>query len=178
MAVDVILTIASRGFRILGSGTRSTRTSFVACQTNAFIRSPLRRWRRGARTLVVIEDRLFAARLARDGRHLAGFHQLLEPPQVFADCRRGIVAEHPRDGRADLAGRRVVLHPHAYFGPAPGGEGREAHRSGIDDVGAGEGAPGNHFTRDLVDDLGLPLDGPAAGRLHDPARAPVVDLGN
>src|SRR3954465_9384496 len=173
MAVDVILTIASRGFRILGSGTRSTRTSFVACQTNAFIRSPFGDAGAEARaTLVVIEDRLFAARLARDGRHLAGFHQLLEPPQVFADCRRGIVAEPPRDGRADLAGRRVVLHPHAYFGPAPGGEGREAHRSGIDDVGAGEGAPGNHFTRVLVDDLGLPLDSPAAGRLHDPARAP------
>ena len=39
-ACVVILTIASRGLRIFGSGTRSTRTSLVACQTSAFISSP------------------------------------------------------------------------------------------------------------------------------------------
>ena len=41
MAVVVILMIASRGLRIVGSGTRSTRTSFVACQTSAFMISSL-----------------------------------------------------------------------------------------------------------------------------------------
>src|SRR5690349_1492856 len=36
IAVSVILTIASRGFRILGSGTSSTRTSFFPYQQVAF----------------------------------------------------------------------------------------------------------------------------------------------
>src|SRR5574338_1613165 len=39
IAVDVIFTMASRGFRISGSGTRSTRTSFLPCQTRALMHS-------------------------------------------------------------------------------------------------------------------------------------------
>src|ERR1044072_3127787 len=41
MAVDLILTIASRRLRIFGSGTCSTLTSFLSCQQFALIYIPL-----------------------------------------------------------------------------------------------------------------------------------------
>src|SRR4051812_15400299 len=169
MAVVVILTMASRPLRIFGSGTRSTRTSFVACHTNAFIETSLS---------VVVENGLPAARLAFDRGNLAGFHQLFEPPEVFTDRLRRLVAEQPRDGRTGLAARRIILKADADFSAAAAGGRFEMDGSGADDRRAGQRAPSDQLAGYLVVDLGLPLHRSAAGRLRDPVRAPRIDLGD
>src|SRR2546423_4301160 len=102
MAVEVMRTIASRGFRILGSGTSSTRTSVLPYQQVAFIEnSPfvLLRWAaRQATTrgsefcLRPNEIVVFAgctagpsSRLAFSARDLASFNKLLETVQIHVD---------------------------------------------------------------------------------------------
>src|SRR5712671_5699135 len=103
MAVDVMRTIASRGLRIAGSGTRSTRTSLVPCHTSAFMMSSVSR---------VVENGLPAARLSIGGGRLARFHERLESAQIFTNRLIGFVAEHPRDRRTDFSARRIVLKVH------------------------------------------------------------------
>src|SRR6187200_1112328 len=119
-------TMASRGLRIFGSGTLSTRTSLVACHTKAFITPP---------ALVVVEDRLPSARLAHGRRDLAGLQQLLEAAQIFPDGLVRLVTQHPGDRRADPPGRRVVLHVEIHLCAAVGTGRFEMDRAGADDVG-------------------------------------------
>src|SRR3954469_12553052 len=80
IAVDVMRTIASRGFRIDGSGTCWTPIRLVPSQQTALIGAlpharGADRWRRRATagTLPTSEQPLSAARLA--GLRLSGFHQ-------------------------------------------------------------------------------------------------------
>ena len=94
---------------------------------------------------------------------LARLHELLEAPQILADHLRRLMAEQPGDGRADLAGRRVVLQAHVHLGASSTEGGLEAHRSGADDVRALERPPGDQLAGNLVDDLGVPLDGAPPG---------------
>jgi hypothetical protein len=53
--------------------------------------------------------------------------------------------------------------------------GVEADGAGALDIGAGKGLPGDHFARVLVDDLGIPFVGLAAGALEDPVRMTVIE---
>src|SRR4051794_27531252 len=79
IAVSVTLMIASRGFRIVGSGTRSTRTSSVPYQQRAFM--PL------------LAASCLPSGLTGRGRHFAGLQQLFEAAEVFANLGLGIGAE-------------------------------------------------------------------------------------
>src|SRR4029079_4917271 len=71
MAVEVTRTIASRGLRISGSGTFSTRTSCFPFQHSAFIVTP--------------PGSPATRGLPLGRRYLPSFHDLLEVPQVLAD---------------------------------------------------------------------------------------------
>src|SRR5579871_1311303 len=93
IAVEVILMIASRGFRILGSGTCPIRTSFLPYQHSAFINP--------------FPSRL-AARLPVSGGDLTGLHQALEATQIVLDLNRGLLTEQLRGPRADHAARQIV----------------------------------------------------------------------
>ena len=81
--------MASRGLRIFGSGTRSTRTSFVPYQQSAFMRRP-RGWPVGR-------------------RDFAGFQQLFESAQVLADLACPRPAACSRAASPELAAGRAVL---------------------------------------------------------------------
>src|SRR3954467_8609509 len=107
MAVVVILTIASRGLRIAGSGTVSTRIFSLPSQHTARI-----------------EDSL-GGRCSGD---LAGLEQLFEVPQVFANGLRGLPAAERGDKRTRLACRRRVLEVHAHLGAPPATHRIEIHR--------------------------------------------------
>src|SRR4051812_4871232 len=118
MHVEVMRTIASRGLRILGSGTFSTFTLYGLHQVTAFMMfAPsvgvvvVLSWR-GCRALAIpsITGRGRArvtcssspsarrfhagpARLSLRRGHLAGFHQAFKPSQVFSDLAGGVLAE-------------------------------------------------------------------------------------
>src|SRR4051812_12813263 len=95
MALVVILTMASCGLRILGSGTCSTRTSSLPYQQIAFINLFL---------LLV----LVAARLALNGRDFPGFQYALEPEQIRGQRRVGIFSKQFAKRRGPFApGRRI-----------------------------------------------------------------------
>src|SRR5262245_64353008 len=112
MAVVVIRTMASRVLMILGSGTRSTATSFLPRQHRArmgvlrFGCVRLAASRRRARTCRA-RLRLAANRselpppvgLSLGGGDFTRFEHLLEPPHVGAGLGLGGFAEHPGDLR-------------------------------------------------------------------------------
>src|SRR5688572_12642531 len=127
IAVEETRTIASRAFRIRGSGTSSIRTFFFSIQQLAFIgrSSALHRFRRRLRGMRPPVD----ARVGPD--HLADFHHLLEPPQVLADLEAGLLAEQPGDDGADLPRRRVVGQAHAHLGAPAARRVQETHGPGV-----------------------------------------------
>src|SRR5581483_5131704 len=111
IAVVVMRTIASRGFRIVGSGTSSTRTSSFPYQQSASISPPV--W------------------LPVDRRQLARFHLALEPAQIFAHLNVGLFAKQLGDRRARSAEWRIVGEPHVHLGPTVRRRLLESHRAGI-----------------------------------------------
>src|SRR6185436_16375529 len=93
MALAVTRTIASRGFRIFGSGTDSTRTSWRPCQQSARMALAA------------------AARLTRGGRRLAGLEQRARLAQRVDDQALRRAAHDAREHRAERAAGRHVLEP-------------------------------------------------------------------
>src|SRR4051794_3587466 len=91
MAVEVIFTIASRGLRISGSGTFSTRISCLPYQQVALITFYLsRKWFSfgipglSPDKVIVFPGSTFrsSSRLPFCPGNLTGFHELLEPVQL------------------------------------------------------------------------------------------------
>src|SRR6476469_1349335 len=104
MAVEVTRTIASRGLRISGSGTVSTRTSRAS-------------------------SRILDA--PRGGGDLPGLHPLLEAAQVLAHL---MVAALPQQGHRRLsepARGQLVAQQHLHLGAAPARGRGEAHRARV-----------------------------------------------
>src|SRR3954453_19308436 len=96
MAVEVIFTIASRSFRIFGSGTSSTWTVLRPDQTVARISDPrlleLFVVERLGRALLELALEELALGRGVGARDLAGLDQLLEPPQVVLGLRERLRA--------------------------------------------------------------------------------------
>src|SRR3954462_10388297 len=115
MQVEVMRTIASRGLRILGSGTFSTFTLYGLHQVTAFMTFATSADRdsnprgAGASRPRVVKNKTRAlepaprcrrssarrfrtrpARLAVGRRNLAGLHHALEPAEVFFDLAGGV----------------------------------------------------------------------------------------
>src|ERR1044071_687531 len=142
MAVEVTFTIASRLLRIFGSGTCSTRTSFLPYQQFALITSPLffrslllklpraraqadaERLRRPLLGVALADER------AGGGDDLAQLDDLLEAAQVDLHLRVRVFAEELGEERADGAARRVVVEPDVDDRAAPPDRGLEAHGAG------------------------------------------------
>src|SRR3954462_7060474 len=113
IAVVVILMIASRGLRIAGSGTVSTRIFSVPSQHTARITGSLCR---------------------RCSRNLAGFEQLFEVPEIFPDRLGWLTAEKLGDQRTGLPGRRRVLQMYGDLRRTLAAHRVEVHRSSRHDV--------------------------------------------
>src|ERR1700733_3585549 len=93
MAVEVMRMIASRGFRIRGSGTSSTRSCSFPYQTFAFISVSASIAVRQAPTARRAADEAAASRgLPVGGGYLSAFQQLLEATQILVDPRLRILA--------------------------------------------------------------------------------------
>src|SRR5215207_1452028 len=183
MAVEVIFTMASRLLRIFGSGTCSTRTSFLPYQQFALITSPLY-----CRPLLLkppaaqtdaerLRRPLLGVALARQspvGRDdLAQLDDLLEAAQVDLHLPVRVFAQELREERADGPARRVVVEPDVDDRAAPADRRLEAHRARGLDLRAFERAPRDQLVRAVFGDFGVPLDA-AARRLRDPVRAPLA----
>src|SRR3954454_6602119 len=100
----VTRTMASRGFRISGSGTRSARTSLTPFQQIAFIASPS------------LHQRLAAGRLTFDRRDLARLDELLQPAQRAAHELRGRGPDQLAQEAPDGAAPEAVRDGHAHLG--------------------------------------------------------------
>src|ERR1044071_6242571 len=153
MAVELILTIASRRFMIFGSGTCSTLTSCLPYQQFALITSPF---------LVLLpaadadaqrlRGALLRVALARHGRvrddDLAGLDDLLEAAQVCLQLPVGLLAEELRDERADRTARRAVIYLDVDDRAAPARRALQADRAGVLNLRAFERAPRDQLVRD------------------------------
>src|SRR3954447_23140920 len=108
MAVDVIFTIASRSFRIVGSGTSSTCTVLRPDQTVARMSDPrlleLRLVERlgGALLQLALGELALGRRVG--ARDLAGLDELLEAPQVVLRLCERVRAGQLLRHLAELAG--------------------------------------------------------------------------
>src|SRR5688572_28941670 len=102
-----------------------------------------------------------------------GLDDLFEAAKVFADLRGGIAPHQLCDRGADSSSRRAVLQPRPH--PRAARDLVKVHRSGADHVRSFDRAPADHLVRDLVDDLGVPLDVHAGRALRAPARKRVGD---
>src|SRR3712207_3019772 len=184
MAVEVIFTIASRLLRIFGSGTCSTRTSFLPYQQFAFITPPLslsaaaelprgrappdaERLRRPLLRVTLARQR------AVGDDDLPQLDDLLEAAQVGLHLPIGVLAEELGEEGADGAARRAVVEPDVDDRPAAADRGLEAHRARGLDLRALQRAPGDAAVRLVLGQLGVPLDA-AARRLRDPVRTPLA----
>src|SRR5215207_10450561 len=187
MAVEVIFTMASRLLRIFGSGTCSTRTSFLPYQQFALITSPLfccplllklsrahadaERLRRPLLGVALTHQRPVG------DDHLAQLDDLLEAAQVDLHLRARVFAEELREERADRAARRVVVELDVDDRAAPADRRLEAHRARGLDLRAFERAPRDELVRAVFGDLGVPLDAAARGLRH-PVRATLAGHGH
>src|SRR5690606_11586103 len=190
IAVDVIFTIASRGFSSFGIGTSSTRMSCLPYQQIAFMcRSLLRlvgaasRAALRARSLsdafaqpiVVATGRAARAAggLAFRARDLAGLEQLLDAKQGDLGLFPWRYAEQLRDRFAGSSARQLVVELDANDGASIRRRALEAHAPRARHVSAGQRSPCDQRARLLVDDLGIPLDPVSRRTFCDPMRAPV-----
>src|SRR4051794_10458796 len=111
--------MASRGLRISGSGTVSTRMSVLPFQQTALMgvlpasAEALLSSRVGSDGVVEVADqRARAVGLAVGGRDLAGLHELLEAPQVLAALLLGGALQHLAHRLAERGA--ADLHAHAH----------------------------------------------------------------
>src|SRR5581483_2946142 len=135
MALAATRTIASRGFRIFGSGTDSTRTSCRPCQQSA--RMPL----------------AAAARLPRGGRCLAGLEEGARAAQRVDDDALRRAAGDAREHCAERAPRRHVLQPRGDDRAAAAGRVAELERAEAQQPLAAQRAPGELVAVARADDI-------------------------
>src|SRR6185436_18603163 len=181
MAVDVTRMMASRGLTIPGSGTVATRTSCLPCQVNA--RIEVSSVKGDARGLV---DRRASGCVGATGYvgvhprggDLAGFHELLEAPQVAACLNLWLALEQPGDQLADGAGRRVVGDCRGHQRAASAGRIAKVDPATVRHVGPGRGFPADQLVRNILDDHRVPLDCGTRRGAHDPMRTALVELGD
>src|SRR2546430_1167224 len=121
--------MASRGLRILGSGTVATRTSFLPYQQSAFIIC-----------LLVLRA---CRRLTCGRRRLARFHELFEAAQAFVKVLPGCLAAECRDDGAESAPGRVVFHAAPDEGAPPARRCFKTHAAGLAHVRTRQRAPGD-----------------------------------
>src|SRR3569833_2739647 len=102
--------IASRGFRMRGSGTSSTRSFSLPYQTFAFILGSGSIAAGQAPTARRAADHAAPPRGLTVGRgDLAGFQQLLEPTQILRGLCLRVLPQHLRARRSEAPAHRAVV---------------------------------------------------------------------
>src|SRR3954468_24401112 len=161
IAVEVIRTMASRWFRIFGSGTSRTSTLLRPAQVFALTR-PLPSRARSPTAVAPDAAGTLAGPLAPRGAvgpdHLAGLQHLLEPAQVVVELLMRFLAEVLGDRLADRAARNVVRQDDVHLGAHTVRGGHEPDRTGVRHVGVPGRPPRDLLAGRLVDDLRVPLD--------------------
>src|SRR5262249_55089709 len=124
--------IASRGFRMRGSGTSSTRSFSLPYQTFAFMPYSGSVAAGQAPTARRAANQAAPAGGLTVGRgDLAGFQQLLEATQILLDLCLRVLPQQVRQGGGGAAADRAVMNAESDNGAAPLGSGLENHRAGV-----------------------------------------------
>src|SRR6476469_9166224 len=135
--------IASRGFRMRGSGTSSTRSFSFPYQTFAFMWCSASIAAGQAPTACRAADHAAPARGLTVGRgDLTGFQQLLEPAQILLDLCLRVLPQQLRQRCGEAPANRAVVNAQPHDGAAPLRSRLEDHRAGIWQLRAVERAPG------------------------------------
>src|SRR5579864_2154040 len=175
IAVRVISMMASRGLRIFGSGTVSTRTSSLPYQQSAFISLVSRTWDNcllahnplRAHLLVgtaVTAGRLdhggdlgaAAMRLPVGGGDFAGFHKFFEAAQILANLLLRFFSEEHGESYAQLARGRPVEQLNPHFRTASLWAWLEPHRALVLDLRTRQRTPGDKLVLPFLHNFGLP----------------------
>src|SRR4051794_40539645 len=177
IAVEVIRTMASRLFRIFGSGTSRTSTELRPAQVFALMPPLPSRARRPTAAAPDAAGTPCGPACPRGPvgpDHLAGLQHLLEPAQIVVELLVRFLAEVLGDRLADRATRNVVHQDDMYLGAHTVRGRHEPDRTGVRHVGVPGRAPRDLLTGRLVDDLRVPLDIGAERGAGDPVAGPVA----
>src|SRR4051812_17514131 len=144
MAVSVILTMASRGFKIFGSGTSLTSSFCFPYQQFAFINSlVLNSEADGNARLYVAYLRLSSRTLALCGGNFARFNDCLEAPEIHLCLDTRFFSEQFRNRGTKLAPRRVVVNGSFHNRAVFCCRFLKLHGTGVRDIGFRQRLPGN-----------------------------------
>src|SRR3569833_2974293 len=169
--------IASRGFRMRGSGTSSTRSFSLPYQTFAFILGSGSIAAGQAPTARRAADHAAPPRGLTEGRgDLAGFQQLLEPTQILLDLCLRVLPQQLRARCRAASTHRAVADTQPHDGAAPLRSRLEINRAGVGQLRPVERAPGERRARAVLSDFTVPLQPRAGGALGDPVETALINL--
>src|SRR5690349_6864055 len=141
--------MASRGLRILGSGTVSTRTSPLPCQHTAFIvRLP---YPSSAGYC------LRSLHVVRCCWGFTGFDNLFETAQILFELLFGEGLEEVGNGHAHHAAWRRIFEPHPHLSATAIREFPETYGAGVIHIRPRQGTPGQQGIFPFGDNVGVPL---------------------
>src|SRR3569833_2476657 len=124
--------IASRGFRMRGSGTASSRSFSLPYQTFAFILGSGSIAAGQAPTARRAADHAAPPRGLTVGRGVfAGFQQLLEPTQILLDLCLRVLPQQLRERYREATTHRAVVDTQPHDGAASLGSRLENNRAGV-----------------------------------------------
>src|SRR5215471_16728157 len=167
MAVEVTLTIASREFRILGSGTCSTLIFRLPCQQFARIAISL------SRDLVQPGDAASPPSRFSLGRdRFAGLDHLLKAAQLLVDDLRGPLA----DQRSSLHAKwgLAEIHSDANDRPAMSRSCGELHFTGVGQLRFGKRSPTDCAAGHIFYHLGFPFHARSVRQFRNPVGGPLT----
>src|SRR5207249_7399761 len=151
----------SRGLRIFGSGTVSTRTSPLPYQHTAFILCPPCPFSAGYA--------LCHLRIVRCWG-LARLDNLFETAQILFELLFSESLEEVANCHSHHAAWRCIFEPHPHFRTAAIREFPETHGAGMVHVRPRQGTPGQQGIFPFGDNVGVPLDGCWQRCFGDPVR--------
>src|ERR671922_1142264 len=161
MALSVTLIMASRGLRILGSGTVSTRTSPLPYQRTAFILPPC---------LSLVGYSLRNLPIVRCCWSLTRFNNLFETTEILFELLFGQGLEEVGHCHPHHAAWRCIFESDPYLSATAIREFPETHGAGMVYVRPRQGTPGQQGIFPLGDNAGVPLYRRWQWRFGDPMR--------
>src|SRR5690606_7490426 len=174
IAVAVTRTIASRGFRISGSGTFSTATFRMPFQQSAFMVLQARGG--GGSVVRGCTYRGSSGRLPFRRRDLSRLHPLFEVAKVLLDLVLRLLLQKAREACAQYTPRRGVLQRYVHLRTAACRGRLEANRSGMRHFRTFDRTPGDPPRWLVVGDLRMPFHRPTRRCPGNPMGTPLLVL--
>src|SRR5215469_2403678 len=176
MAVELTRRMASRGFRIRGSGTSSTRSCSFPYQTFAFmwVSASIAAGQAPAAHRAA-DEAAASGGLALRGGDLAAFQELFEPSQVFANLGLRVLAQQSGEGGSQLSADRAVVNAESDNGAPAVRRGVENNRARVGNLRSVERAPREGGTRPILGDFAIPLQRRCRGTLGHPVKASLIE---